>query len=118
MRKIDLHHTDSDRACAAWDRIQERPTDVIFIRDGAALAEQCVRVEIKHTSTFENMRALDEGTRSNKVDVVVFGILSHPTEDDTDIERNDRFALDTQIYEIQQVYNYQGEVQGHAEAQV
>lgn len=118
MRSIDLHHIDADRACAAWNRIQERPTDVVLIRDSSPLTAQCMRVEIKHTSTEESSKGLKLGERSNKVDVVLFGIKDHPSETDTDMQRNDRFELDSLLYDIQTVYVYQGEIQGHAEAQI
>lgn len=115
MRSPQSHHTDADRACAAWSRIQERPTDVVFDRDGSPLASQCIRVEFKPTDVTEIKTSLNKGGRASRGEAAIFGIKDHPIEDDTDMQRLDRFKLGDNVYEIQIVVAWQGELQARAE---
>lgn len=105
----------SARAAAAWSRIQDRPSAITLVRDGAALAGQTVRIEPYR------QRGLQEVTgasgASARQSVTVFGVRDHETEADTDIVRDDRFAFQGKFYRVVHVNLFPGEIQALAEAQ-
>lgn len=95
------------RAVLAWRRIQDRPTSLVLSRDGIDQAAQTVRLEFD--ATYSDVQ--DETGRSAKRELVIFGVKDHPTVADTDIQTNDRFAIDLTLYEVNNVIELPGEVQ-------
>lgn len=100
------------RAVGAWNRIQRNAVSVVIVRDGTALDAQMVRIEADSTA---RPIASDAG-RTGAIRRVVYGVRGHPTVDDTDLLRGDRFAYGGVQYEIVQVIAVPGEVQGFAES--
>jgi hypothetical protein len=102
------------RAVAAWNRIQDRATDITLIRNGVKLAQQTVRVEVGAAGgeiRQDNSQLGTIGTQS----VTVFGIQGHPTKPDTDIQRKDRFVLNGKEYDITGITLFPGEIQAFGE---
>lgn len=101
----------ANRAESAWQRIQDRPTELVILRAGVELPAQTVRVEV-YTSNSE--KELDYLGRINTNAAIVFGVYDHPEEVDTDIERTDRFEFGGDVYEVTHAIYADGEVQAYA----
>lgn len=104
------------RAEAAWGRISERPTRITIRRAGETIAEQTVRIGLG-SSAREDMdvrRGLNvmPGVQRG----VVFGIRSHPTLPDTDMQHGDRFIVGATEYEVIGLVTLPGEIQAFCEA--
>lgn len=108
---------ETGRAVDAWQRISEKPTSIALKRDdGTAVAAQTVRVEWSSTSGGGSGEKTGPGGASSVRYGTLFGVLNHPFEDDTDIRRGDRFALNGYQYKIVDVLVTLGELQGRFEA--
>lgn len=104
------------RAEAAWGRIQQHSTRITIRRAGAPIAEQTVRIGLS-SSAREDMdvrRGLNVVPGVQRA--VAFGIRSHPTVPDTDIQHGDRFIVGATEYEVIGVVTLPGEVQAFCEA--
>jgi hypothetical protein len=98
------------RANLAWRLIQRNPTAITFYRGSAYLAAQTVRV------TFDRYQVeVREAGEATVRRVVIFGVQGHATVTDTDIDVGDRFAIDGQLYEVQDVVRLPGSVQAFGE---
>jgi len=108
----------SSRAADAWRRIGEKPTRIVLIRQIATvkttLAAQTVRVE--YDNPYKGEVKGGAGLSSTQR-VTLFGIRDHETEADTDIQRDDRLALDGLQYRVVSVVKTLGEIQANCEAQ-
>lgn len=100
------------RAIAAWQRIQDRPSEVILNREGSPLAAQTMRIEM----VARRDTLVGPAGQTLVLPVRLFGVRGHPTVSDTNLQRLDRFALNGLIYEVQSVVEYAGEVQALAAA--
>ena len=96
---------NATRASAAWQRISDKPTSVVFTRGAVDLSAQTVRVEFNSGGSDATGPVSDGGVQG----VVVFGVKDHPLEADTDMQRGDRFWHDDQEYEITVVINLTGQ---------
>lgn len=104
------------RAEAAWGRIQQHPTRITIRRAGETLDAQTVRIGLG-SSAREDMdvrRGLNVMPGVQRA--VVFGIRSHPTVPDTDMQHGDRFIVGATEYEVIGVVTLPGEVQALCEA--
>jgi hypothetical protein len=102
----------SVRAVRAWGRIRDRATSIVVYRNETPLAAQTVRIE------YNNSRA--EGFREGAgvaavKDAVIFGVKDHPTEDDTDLQKDDLITLSDGNYRIINVISVPGEIQATVE---
>lgn len=99
------------RAHLAWTRIQDKPTSVVFRRNGTDLAAQTVRIEVSGGSaaSTQALGVLEVAA------IVIYGIEGHATQDDTNLKRGDRFVYDNREYSITAVLRVPGEVQGIGE---
>lgn len=105
----------TDRAVDAWRRISQKPTSITLVRNGVAQSAQTLRVEADNMSS--EVEGLGMGQSSWRR-VILFGVRSHPTVTDTNIQRDDRFALSGTQYRVVDVNATNlGEVQATAEAQ-
>lgn len=97
------------RAERAWVRINRKPTEVSFIRNGEALDPQTVRIEFSSGGS----NSTDAGVTTVGVQsVVIFGVKGHPRIPDTNVQRNDRLVLNDEEYTIEAVNaNQPGEKQ-------
>jgi len=95
------------RAVLAWRRIQDRATSLVLDRDGVAQAAQTVRLDYDATYFPQE----DATGISARRELVVFGVVDHPTVTDTDIRVGDRFAVAFDHYEVFNVVALPGEVQ-------
>lgn len=102
------------RAQDAWRRISEKPTSITIKRGTAALPAQTVRLEASNASTGNQVSG--SAGISAKQTVILFGITGHPTLADTDVQYNDRFAVDGIQYRVVMVTRTNGEVQATCEA--
>jgi len=105
--------SQAQRAADAWARINRDPHSIIIVRDGTPLAAQTMRVEY---STSVNVSVGDGMGRSAMTEVWLLGIRNHATLSDTDIQRDDRFALDGQTFRVETVMHLPGEIQAKGEA--
>ena len=97
----------ADRAITAWARIQRDPAQITLNRDGATLPAQTVRVVLAgdvRTDTAARRR----GT--------LFGVVNHPTQPDTDIQRGDVFTYGGSRLRVTHVAWLPGAVQASVEA--
>jgi len=87
---------DIDDAYDAARLISDKSTSIIVVRSGVELDAQTVRVE----ALGRPRPYLTEAGETAHADVVIIGYKGHPTIDDTDLQRGDRFAVGGQGYEI------------------
>lgn len=113
----------TSRAADAWARILRRPTQIVIARGDDDLSPQTVRVDVSSTSSGSPEVDGMSGA-SSKLNAVVFGVRNHPLRDaeepdeavpDTDILRDDRFALDRQWFRVVHVVYEEGEIQALCE---
>ena len=110
---------ESQRAVSAWSLIQRSPTEITLKRLGTA---QTVRVEYSNTER----ELVGSSAGAVKRDVVVFGVRNHPGVPDgagglspiadTDIRRDDQFALNGQLFKVVDMVFVLGGLQAHAQA--
>ena len=101
---------EAQRAKRTWARITERPATIIIARGrGTTLAAQVVRAEYSRA----NREKEESASVSNSRDIVIYGVIGHPDEDilDTNIQRNDRFTLNGQQWQIESVLFVPGGIQ-------
>lgn len=103
-----------DRAVAAWRRIQDKPTSITIKRGTTTLDAQTVRIEIGGTGS--GWQSEGGAGKSARQSATVFGVRDHPTEADTDIARDDRFAIGGTIYSVTALVLQLGEIQAQCEA--
>lgn len=104
------------RAVDAWARIQGKPTAIVVVRGkNTTLAAQTVRLEASSNPT--EVKGEGDGS-SARLDVVVFGVKGHPTVANTDLKRDDRFAVAGVQYKVVHVVEQTGEIQAQCEALV
>ena len=97
------------RAVEAWKRIEDRSSSIVVWRGNppAAQTAQTVRIEFDvERGRFEK----DAGTAAVKRGVI-FGVRDHPTETDTDLQKDDRVTLADGDYRVVDVIYVPGEVQ-------
>lgn len=106
--------TSKLRAEKAWSRIQEKPTSILIVRGKSlSLAEQTVRLEY---GSAQRERKGDDDAKSSMRNIVVYGVQGHPTIPDTNIKRNDRFAVNGQVWRIEDVVYVIGGIQANGVA--
>ena len=88
----------SQRAQDAWTRINDKPSSISLLRDDTLpyLAAQTVRIEY----SIARREVSGAGANTSVRAVTVFGIQGHATVADSDIERNDKFELDGDLYSV------------------
>lgn len=102
------------RAVAAWRRITEKPSSVIILRGNDDLPAQTVRIERGGTMPAEPSGG--SNTVAAQQSVIIFGVVDHPTEADTNIRKGDRFVLNgADEYRVIDTFVYPGEIQATAE---
>lgn len=103
----------TDRAIAAWDRIQDKPSPITIERgQSTTLAAQTVRIEANQ----ETREVAGGAGKSSVRQITLFGIKDHPTQADTNIQRGDRFTYLGSQYRVIDLIHTLGEVQARAEA--
>lgn len=103
--------TPTERAKDAWRRISDKPSSIILVRGDTALSAQPVRVEVSTTAS----EIRGEAGQSAKREVIVFGVRSHPSVANTDIQRGDKFVLNSVQYRVKSVILQTGEIQAVCE---
>ena len=99
------------RAVRAWARIQDRPTSITVYRGSTAQTAQTVRIEYDSGAGQE----IREAGQASIQKLIVFGVQDHPEEDDTDLQKDDRFTLADGNYRVVSVIYVPGEIQAKAE---
>lgn len=99
------------RAVDAWKRISDKPSSITTKRVGEP---QTVRIELDNYGTESS--GDNAAGRSSIRKGIIFGVRDHPTVDDTDIQRDDRFALDGIQYKVIDIVLTLGEIQASFEA--
>lgn len=106
-----LANKTEQRAAAAWRRIGERPTSVVFkTTAGVTLAAQTVRVESDNRPALVSSAA---GVGS-QMQIVVYGVRDHATVADTVMDEGYRFVLSGDEYRVTDIILQRGEIQGIA----
>lgn len=88
---------DWDPAVDAAQIIADRSTSITIVRNGTAQDAQTVRIEDFRN---RNSPSTDAGM-TGITDVLIIGYKGHPTIDDTDIQRGDRFVISGEMYEVE-----------------
>lgn len=97
------------RAAAAWNRINDKPTSVVFKNAAGTLqAAQTVRIEYDNSTSESESAAGQTAVRK----LVVFGIRGHATLTNTDIREGYRFVHDSDEYRCVSTILTIGEIQG------
>lgn len=101
---------DAERAVRTWQRILEKPSEIVLVRGTTELAAQTLRLEY---SSAEREATGEDGAVSIMRDVLIFGVCNHPDAsiEDTAIQRGDRFAARGQVWEIDDVIFVHGGLQ-------
>ena len=87
---------DVDDAVDMARLIQAKSTSITVVRNGTAQDAQTVRIEeVGRGRSYQS-----EAGETGQIDVVILGYKGHPSIDDTDIQRGDRFAHEGQGYEV------------------
>jgi hypothetical protein len=90
-----------DKAVHTAITIAEKPVNITVVRSGASQSSaQPVRLEAMATPTQQS----GEQFRGGEVDMLVTGYKDHPTIDDTDLRKGDRFKYNDQWYEVVEIY--------------
>lgn len=105
--------TAMDRAVLAWRRIQDRAVSIVVYRAGVAQAAQTVRIEYETRNSANE--AQTDMSEASKRQMMVFGIVDHPTLTATSLVNGDRFVHEGHNYEIMDVVKLPGEIQARAE---
>lgn len=101
------------RAAVQWARIQDKPTDVVFMTgSGMKLAPQTVRIEFDDPAVDAESVAGLGATRG----VTIFGIRGHPELDDTNIKKGYRFNFEGKQYTVLDPLLTHGQVQARCES--
>jgi hypothetical protein len=88
--------SDIDQSTDTARLIADKPVDITPIRGGVAQPTEAVRVEF-----LSRPREVETGGGNTAmVDTLVLGYKGHPTLNDTDLQRGDRFALAGQQYDV------------------
>ena len=103
----------TNRAAAAWKRINDKPSSVTFKnRADTVLDAQTVRIEYDNRAS-ETDSAAGRGPLRK---LTIFGVKDHDTVTDTDIGEGYRFIYDGDEYRVIDVIASIGEVQASCEA--
>jgi hypothetical protein len=78
------------RSASTWSWIQRKPDTVTLVRGAITLDAQTVRLEF--TNTTSGTENVSESGAASRRTLNIFGIQGHPSEDDTNIQRGDRFS--------------------------
>lgn len=102
------------RAQVQGARIQDKPTDVEFIREGVALPVQTVRIEFHDTTPSDSVGVSGVSFARKGT---LFGVRGHPEIGDLDIDEWDTFVMDEKEYTITSVNRHLiGQIQAEFEA--
>lgn len=103
----------ANRAAAAWNRINDKPSSVAFKNAaGTIQAAQTVRIEFDSRASESESVAGQTAVRK----LTIFGVRGHATIADTDMKEGYRFVLNNDQFRIVDVMYTIGEVQATAEA--
>ena len=87
---------DPDRSVDMARIISDKSTSIVIVRGDTTLSAQTVRIEeFRGDSSVQS-----EAGVTSMVDAVVFGYKGHPTLTDTDIQPQDRFSYESNLYEV------------------
>lgn len=124
MPNFALWHSDpygrivstEDRAVRAWNRINDKPSEITVRRPGISDFTQVVRIEYFQGQALRG----DTNPLGNvaKQTLIIYGVLNHPDTNiaDTDLQVGDRFIYEYREFVIQTTLNTIGEIQAQAEA--
>jgi hypothetical protein len=109
--------TAAERASSVWFWINRKAHSLVFTRGATTLTAQTVRIEWDNVQGQESTSASGRGSKNL---LRIFGIQGHSTYADTDIQRGDRFSLNSTNsrlnYEVISVDKTQiGQIQATAE---
>lgn len=108
-----LYDTDAipaqNRAAAAWNRINDKPSSVAFKNAaGTIQAAQTVRIEYDNSAS----QSEDVSGQTAVRKLIVFGVRGHGTITNTDIREGYRFVYDGDEYKCVSTILTIGEIQG------
>lgn len=119
MPNLDLYLSDTEaipaanRAAAAWNRINDKPTSVAFKKpDNTVLAVQTVRIEYDNIVSQSEAESGQTAVRK----LTIFGVRDHSTVTDTDVGEGYRFIYQNDEYNVVDTILTIGEIQAIAEA--
>jgi hypothetical protein len=100
-------------AIHAWKIIQRNPNSIAFVRGATTLADQTVSIQ---PGNEERQIELAAGKSMTVRDIVIFGVVGHPTVADTNIRKDDLFSYLSRMYRVTDVIVNAGSLQAWAEA--
>lgn len=95
-----------------WNHIQRHRQSITLVRGATTLAAQTVSIQPGN----EEHQAEINGVSVTVRDIVIFGVVGHPTVADTDIKKGDQFAYLGRLYKVTDVIVNEGSKQAWAEA--
>jgi hypothetical protein len=96
-----------------WKIIQRNPNSITLKRGSTSLAAQTVSIQ---PGNEERQIELPTGKSVTVREIVIFGVVGHPTVADTDIRKDDQFSYLNRLYKVTDVIENQGSKQAWAEA--
>jgi hypothetical protein len=96
-----------------WRLIQINQKSIALKRGSTTLDAQTMSIQPDNE---ERQIELPNGKTITVRDVVIFGIVGHPTLDDTDIQKDDQFSYRRRLYKVTDVIENTGSLQAWAEA--
>ncbi len=76
---------------------------ITIIRNGTALSPQKVRIDVLTNTSLEGL-STDREVFTDRMRVIITGVVNHPSLPDTDIQRGDLFEYDNIVYEVIHIY--------------
>lgn len=99
----------ANRAAAAWNRINDKPSSVAF-KNAAGTIQAAQTVRIEYDNSVSESESVAGQTAVRKL--VVFGVRGHGTVANTDIREGYRFVYDGDEYKCVSTILTIGEIQG------
>lgn len=103
----------SQYAIDQWNHIQRHRSSIILTRGATTLSAQTV--SIQHDNE-ERQVETASGKMATIRDVIIFGVVGHPTIADTSIRKDDQFSYRGRLYKVTDVITNMGSLQAWAEA--
>jgi hypothetical protein len=92
---------DKSRPASVGNIILDNPVTIRVLRDGTYLSEQVVRIATLGAA--KETGILDDAGIITSQTMVVLGYKNHPDVTDTDLQTEDRFAVDGRTYRVVKV---------------
>lgn len=98
---LEIWTSNEDRSYDTTRSVNAKKVLITVLRDGVLLDPQYVRIEVyRHPNKFRGMGMNEEIAEET---VIIMGFKDNPIMPDTDLRRGDRFRIDSQSYDVEQI---------------